>query len=96
MHGNPTNMCDKWANSVCFRESGGETHISKVRRQVVKQTLGRSVVNRGVGRRGFLGAALGACAITPSLGFLSVQIAGSKSGSLDKRATRQHDAVAGH
>jgi carbonic anhydrase len=37
-----------------------------------------------VDRRQFLGAALGACAISPSLGFLSIQLAASMSGSLTK------------
>jgi carbonic anhydrase len=70
--------------SFVFANYGGGTHILKARRQVVKQTPGRSVDNRGVDRRRFLGAALGACALSPSLGSLSVQLAGSSSGSLTK------------
>lgn len=56
----------------------------------MKKSLGRSVENRGVDRREFLGAALGACALSPSLGFLSVQLGGSASGSLTKA---QRDAM---
>lgn len=50
----------------------------------MKKSPGRSVENRGVDRRGFLGAALGACALTPSVGLLSMQLAGSTTGSLTK------------
>ncbi|MGB8441149.1 MAG: carbonic anhydrase family protein [Candidatus Acidiferrales bacterium] len=50
----------------------------------MKKTIGRSVHNRGFDRRRFLGAALGACALGPSLGFLSVQLAGNTGGSLTK------------
>jgi carbonic anhydrase len=58
--------------------------ISEARRKTVKRTPSVSVNNPAVDRRSFLGAALGACAISPSLGFLSVQFAGSKTGSLTK------------
>jgi carbonic anhydrase len=50
----------------------------------VKRTPCRSVDKPVVGRRRFLGAALGACAMSPSLGFLSMQFARGKSGSLTK------------
>ena len=50
----------------------------------MKRTLCGSVDNPTVDRRRFLGAALGACAISPSLGFLYMQLAGGKSGSLTK------------
>jgi len=43
-----------------------------------------SVDNLAVDRRRFLGRALGACAISPPLGFLSMQFAPSMSGSLTK------------
>jgi carbonic anhydrase len=43
-----------------------------------------SVDNGAVGRRKFLSTALCACAISPSVGFLSMQLAASMSGSLTK------------
>lgn len=50
----------------------------------MKRTSCGSVDNPAVDRRRFIGAALGAWAISPSLGFLSMQLAGGKSGSLTK------------
>lgn len=50
----------------------------------MKKALVRSVDNRGLDRRRFLGAALGACALSPSLGLLSLQLAGNTGGSLTK------------
>ena len=50
----------------------------------MKKTSCRSVDNRGLDRRKFLGAALGACAISPSLRFFSMQLAGNTGGSLTK------------
>jgi carbonic anhydrase len=50
----------------------------------VKRTLCGSVDNPAVDRRRFLGAALGACAISPLFGFSSMQLAASTSGSLTK------------
>ena len=50
----------------------------------MKRTSGESVDNLAVDRRRFLGRALGACAISPPLGFLSMQFAPSMSGSLTK------------
>jgi carbonic anhydrase len=44
----------------------------------------KPVDNLAVDRRRFLGGALGACAIRPSLGFLSMQLSASMSGSLTK------------
>jgi hypothetical protein len=43
-----------------------------------------SVDNGAVDRRKFLSTALCACAISPSVGFLSMQLAASTSGSLTK------------
>src|ERR1700741_219893 len=43
-----------------------------------------SVKSLAVDRRRFLGSALGACAISPKAGFLSMQLAPSMSGSLTK------------
>jgi carbonic anhydrase len=50
----------------------------------MRRTLCESVDNLAVDRRRFLGRALGACAISPPLGFLSMQFAPSMSGSLTK------------
>jgi carbonic anhydrase len=50
----------------------------------MKRTSCESVDNLAVDRRRFLGRALGACAISPPLGFLSMQFAPSMSGSLTK------------
>ncbi len=50
----------------------------------MKRTPCRSVEKPVVDRRRFLGAALGACAMSPSLGFLSMQLAGSYGGALTK------------
>jgi carbonic anhydrase len=47
-------------------------------------TLYESVKSLAVDRRRFLGSALGACAIRPKPGFLSMQLAPSMSGSLTK------------
>ena len=50
----------------------------------MRRTSCESVDNLAVDRRRFLGRALGACAISPPLGFLSMQFAPSMSGSLTK------------
>ena len=50
----------------------------------MRKTSCESVDNLAVDRRRFLGRALGACAISPPLGFLSMQFAPSMSGSLTK------------
>jgi carbonic anhydrase len=50
----------------------------------MKSTSRESVDNLAVDRRRFLGAALGACAISPPLGFLSMQLAPNMSRSLTK------------
>ena len=50
----------------------------------MRRTSCESVDNLAVDRRRFLGSALGACAISPPLGFLSMQFAPSMSGSLTK------------
>lgn len=50
----------------------------------MRRTSYESVDNLAVDRRRFLGRALGACAISPPLGFLSMQFAPSMSGSLTK------------
>ena len=50
----------------------------------MKRTSCESEDNLAVDRRRFLGTALGACAISPPLGFLSMQLAASMSGSLTK------------
>ena len=50
----------------------------------MKRTLRDSVNNLTVDRRRFLGSALGACAVGPPLGLLSLQLAASMSGSLTK------------
>ena len=50
----------------------------------MKRTSCESVDKLAVDRRRFLGSALGACAISPPLGFLSMQLAASMSGSLTK------------
>jgi len=50
----------------------------------MRRTSCESVHNLAVDRRRFLGRALGACAISPPLGFLSMQFAPSMSGSLTK------------
>src|SRR5258708_13407547 len=63
---------------------GGETHNSKARRKAMKRTLCESVGNPAVDRRRFLNAALSACTIGPPLGFLSMQLAASRAGSLTK------------
>jgi carbonic anhydrase len=49
----------------------------------MKRTLRESLDNLALDRRRFLGAALGACAISP-FGFSSMQLAASLSGSLTK------------
>ena len=63
---------------------GSNAHISQARRKVMKRTLRDSVDNLTVDRRRFLGSALGACAVCPPLGLLSLQLAASMSGSLTK------------
>ena len=50
----------------------------------MKRTLRDSVDNLTVDRRRFLGSALGACAVCPPLGLLSLQLAASMSGSLTR------------
>jgi len=55
-----------------------------------------SVDNLAVDRRRFLGRALGACAISPPLGFFVYAVCAKHEWVFDKRTTRQHDAVAGH
>jgi len=50
----------------------------------MKRASSESGDSLAVDRRRFLGAALGACAISPSLGLLSMQLAASMSGSLTK------------
>jgi carbonic anhydrase len=50
----------------------------------MKSTSRESADSLAVDRRRFLGAALGACAISPPLGFLSMQLAPSMSESLTK------------
>jgi carbonic anhydrase len=50
----------------------------------MRRTSWESVDNLAVDRRRFLGRALGACAISPPIGFLSMQFAPSMSGSLTK------------
>ncbi len=50
----------------------------------MKRTLCESVGNPAVNRRRFLNAALAACTIGPPLGFLSMQLAASRAGSLTK------------
>ena len=50
----------------------------------MKGTSHQSADHRAVDRRGFLSAALGACAASAPLGFLSMQLAASMSGSLTK------------
>jgi carbonic anhydrase len=62
---------------------GGETRISKTWRKIMKRTSRESVDNRAVDRRRFLGAALGACAISP-FGSLPMQLAPNMSRSLTK------------
>lgn len=57
------------------------TLCASVDRRSVDSPLGDS---RTVNRRRFLGAALGGCVIRPSLGFLSMQLAGSHGGALTK------------
>jgi hypothetical protein len=60
----------------------------------MKRTSLESMDNLAVNRRRFLGAALGAFAISP-FGFSSMQLAASLSGSLTKEQREQHDTVAG-
>jgi carbonic anhydrase len=73
------------ADSVSFCESSWWRDANyNSQEEAVKNSLRGSVDNRGVDRRKFLGAAVGACALSPSLGFLSVQLGGNKSGSLTK------------
>ena len=50
----------------------------------MKRTSRELVDNLAVNRRRFLSTALGACAISPPLGFLPVQLAANMSGSLTK------------
>ena len=50
----------------------------------MKRTLCESVGNPAVDRRRFLNAALAACTIGAPLGFLSIQFAASRAGSLTK------------
>ena len=50
----------------------------------MKRTSRESMDHVAVDRRKFLSGALGACAMSPSLGFLSMQFAPSMSGSLTK------------
>jgi carbonic anhydrase len=50
----------------------------------MKRTFSNSSANTALDRRRFLGAALGACAVSPSLELVSLQLAASLSGSLTK------------
>jgi hypothetical protein len=50
----------------------------------MKRTSYEPVNNEAVDRRRFLSTVLGACAISPPLGFLPMQLAASMSGSLTK------------
>jgi carbonic anhydrase len=50
----------------------------------MKRTSCKSVDNPAVDRRRFLSTTLSACAISPPLGFLSMQLAASMAGSLTK------------
>jgi carbonic anhydrase len=69
--------------NVTLGDHCGETCISKTMRKVMKRTSRESGDNLAVDRRRFLGAALGACAISP-LSSWSMQLAASMSGSLTK------------
>jgi carbonic anhydrase len=54
------------------------------RRSAMKRTSSESGDSLAVNRRRFLGAALGTCAISPSLGLLTMQFGADMSGSLTK------------
>jgi hypothetical protein len=75
-------MCAKWPSQRYFREYRWQD-ANFERRQAMKRKSFKSVDNLAVDRRRFLGAALGACAISP-LSSWSMQLAASMSGSLTK------------